>query len=601
VLDPEIDGSGSPKEVDFPPMNVALDGTQEQVRYRGMRRMVFFCMILVPLIPFLFVLGIGYYHFTGSLETSAMATMNRIVEDHRQMIETFLRERRNNLEFVLNSYGYEDLTDPRQFSHVFTQLQRYSNAFLDLGVFDQEGIHVIYEGPFLLAGRDYGKEEWFKHVLREGYYISDVFLGFRKIPHFVIAIKRQEGERSWVLRATIDTYVFNKLVEKVRIGKTGEAYLLNDQSIFQTARRSGGDLLAKDPDDIHESKSKHPQNVRTFVRKDSRGDEYLYATTWLEDKGWMLVVRQQTADAFKSLRSATYLIILIMVLGGIIITFLAYYLTGQIIQRMQQIDAEKQQLGRQLIRATRLAELGQMAAGFAHEINNPLQIMKSDHALIEAILEDLKKSGQLPESEDLRDMESTIDQMKQQIERCGRITHAILKFGRQSEPVLKDVELISFISEVTSMVAPKASVQGIRLKEEISDETPVLQGDPAQLQQVLLNLLNNAMDAVAERHCGGGGEILIQAGPGKDGWVTISVRDNGCGISSENLKKVFTPFFTTKPPGRGTGLGLSVCYGIIDGMGGSLEVESEPGVGTTFLLSLPTSVPRQPIEKGVHA
>ena len=560
--------------------------------------MIFICMVLVPLIPFLFVLGIGYYHFTGSLETSTLATMNRIVEDHRQMIDTFLKERRGNLEFILNSYSYDEITDPRQFNHIFTQLQHFSNAFLDLGVFDQEGIHVIYEGPFRLAGRNYGNEEWFKHVLREGCYISDVFLGFRKIPHFVIAIKREEGQRSWVIRATIDTYVFNTLVEKVRIGKTGEAYILNDQSVFQTGRRSGGELLAKDPDDVHEPKSKHPPGVRTFVQKDARGDEYLYATTWLQDKEWMLVVRQQTADAFKSLRSATYLIILIMILGGAIITILAYYLTGQIIQRMQKVDAEKQQLGRQLVRASRLAELGQMAAGFAHEINNPLQIMKSDHALIEAILSDLKKGGQLPDSEDLKDMETTIDQLKLQIERCGRITHAILKFGRQSEPVVKDVDLASFIPEVTSMVSQKASVQGIALKEEVSAETPILRADPAQLQQVLLNLLNNAMDAVAEKETCEGREILVKAGPAEEGRVTITVQDNGCGIDPENIKKVFTPFFTTKPPGRGTGLGLSVCYGIIDGMGGTMEVESKKAVGTTFSLSLPASVPERPAEKG---
>jgi two-component system NtrC family sensor kinase len=111
----------------------------------------------------------------------------------------------------------------------------------------------MYQGPYRLVGRDYGKEEWFGHVLREGYYISDVFLGLRRIPHFVIALKKEEPGKTWVMRATIDTYVFNELVEKVRIGKTGEAYILNRQGIFQTDRRSGGKLLDRDPDGIHES------------------------------------------------------------------------------------------------------------------------------------------------------------------------------------------------------------------------------------------------------------------------------------------------------------------------------------------------------------
>ena len=137
------------------------------------------------------------------------------------------------------------------------------------------------------------------------------------------------------------------------------------------------------------------------------------------------------------------------------------------------------------------------------------------------------------------------------------------------------------------MIARKASVQGISLKEEILERTPLLRIDPSQLQQVLLNLLNNAIDAITERHGCEGGSLSIQAGPDRDGWVKISVTDNGAGISPENLKKVFTPFFTTKPAGQGTGLGLSVSYGIIDGMGGTMEVASEKAQGTTFTIHLP--------------
>ena len=561
-------------------------GFPEKDQYTGMRRMIFFCMILVPVIPFIAVLGIGYYHFKTSLETSTLATVNRIVEDHRQMIDGFLRERRGDLEFILNTSSYGDLTDPEKFYTQFAQLQRYSNAFVDLGVFDQDGIHVMYQGPYRLVGIDYGKEEWFRHVLKEGYYISDIFLGFRRIPHFVIALKREESGKTWVIRATIDTFVFNELVEKVRIGKTGEAYILNSQGIFQTARRSGGNLLAKDPDDIHETKP-HP-GVRTSIRNDARGDECLFATTWLQEKEWMLVVRQETADAFKSLRSATFMILVIMILGGVTITVLAYALTRQIIRRMQRIDVEKQQLGQQLVRATRLAELGQMAAGFAHEINNPLQIMKSDRALMEMIFSDLKKKGMLPEP-DVKDLEETLAQLKLQIERCSKITQAILEFGRKSEPTQEDVDVGAFVSHLTSMISEKASVQGIHLKKEISEQTPLLRADPSQLQQVFLNLFNNAIDAITERHGCEGGELLVQAGPDTDGRVRISVKDNGAGISTENLKKIFAPFFTTKAPGKGTGLGLYVCYGIIESMGGTMEVESQRGAGTTFVVRLPGS------------
>ena len=215
--------------------------------------------------------------------------------------------------------------------------------------------------------------------------------------------------------------------------------------------------------------------------------------------------------------------------------------------------------------------------------------MKSDRALIEMIVSDLRKKGKAEEA-DLKDLEETLDQLKLQIERCSKITQAILEFGRKNEPAETDVDAAVFITQVTSMVSEKASVQGIRLKKEISEQTPLLRADPSQLQQVLLNLLNNAIDAITERHGCEGGELFVQAGPDTDGRVKISVRDNGAGISPDNLKKIFAPFFTTKPPGKGTGLGLYVCYGIIEGMGGTMEVESQRGVGTTFSVYLPASV-----------
>jgi two-component system NtrC family sensor kinase len=556
-------------------------------RYATLKRLILAIMILVPFVPFILVLGIGYYYFTTSLESTAIASMKRIVGDHRQMIESFLRERKADLEFVVHSFSFEQLADPQELYKVFTHLQEKSVAFVDLGIFNEEGIHVAYHGPYRLVGKDYSQEDWFKQVLRQGYYVSDIFLGYRRVPHFIIALAGAEEGKKWVIRATIDTYMFTDLVEKVRIGKTGEAYIVNRQGIFQTERRSGGNLMDSDPDGIVQPS---PDNeIRTFVKEDSKGEEYLYATAWLKDKEWMLVVRQEEADAFRALRSASYMILLVSLIGGALIVAVAFYVTGQIIRRMEVIDTEKDQLGQQLVRATRLAELGQMAAGFAHEINNPLQIMKSEQTLIDTIFSDMKERGDLKESEDLKELEDSIAQIKLQIDRCAKITQAILKFGRQSEPVIKDVDLVSFIPDVTSMISKKASVSGITLKEEIAENTPIIHVDPSQLQQVILNLYNNAIDAIVERHGSQGGELTIGAGPDEDGRVRVSVKDNGVGISPENLKKVFAPFFTTKPVGKGTGLGLSVCYGIVDSMGGVMEVESEKGVGTKFIIRLPAA------------
>jgi two-component system NtrC family sensor kinase len=501
------------------------------------------------------------------------------------MIESFLSERKYDLDFILHSYTFEDLSRSETLNTVFDHLQRGSKAFVDLGVFNEAGVHVAYHGPYSLRGKVYKDANWFKEVMQHDYYISDIFLGYRQVPHFVIAATKEEGGKKWVIRSTIDTVTFNNIVKSIRIGKTGEAYILNANGILQTEPRSGGKLMDKHPDRI-----KYPSvdtSIETFINKDLKGEKYLYTTTWLQNKKWLLVVRQERADAFRALTSAVYLIILITVIGVAVIAIVAFYLTNRIVGRMQKMDVEKDRLNQQLIGASRLAELGEMSAGFAHEINNPLQIIKNEQALIKMNLAELKASGQLKPSESLIELEDSLDQIKLQISRCAGITQAILKFGRQDEPEPQDIDLRSFIPEITGMVAQKAIVHGISIEQDIAENTYPIHADPTQLQQILLNLFNNAMDAILDQHGTSGGKLIIKAAPKENKTVEILVKDNGRGISPEDLSKIFSPFFTTKPVGKGTGLGLSVCYGIIDNMRGTMEADSEIGAGTTFTILLP--------------
>ncbi len=392
-----------------------------------------------------------------------------------------------------------------------------------------------------------------------------------------------------MIRATIDSFVFNDLVKKVRIGKTGEAYILNTDGVLQTDRRSGGNLMAKPSESLSIPESK--LDVQTFNQKNERGETFFYATTWLKNKDWLLVVRLEEVDAFSYLHTAFYLIIMTVIIGGMAVIILAVYLTNHILRHLTETDAEKEQLNQQLIRASRLAELGEMAAGFAHEINNPLQIIRTEQSLIEMIFSEMKDNGEFKPSESLAELQDSMDQIKLQIERCAGITQAILKFGRQSEPVFKHIDLRRFIPEIIRMIEKKASVQGIDIIRELEEETPPIHGYPGQLQQVALNLLNNAMDAIVEKHGSQGGKLHIITGlDAEKRFAVIMVRDNGAGISPDNLKKIFSPFFTTKPVGRGTGLGLSVCYGIINHMGGTMQVNSQEGMGTTFTIRLPMAI-----------
>ncbi len=559
----------------------------EKNPYSAVRRFVLINMIMVPFIPFLFVIGFDYYHFSNSIESSTIASMKRIVGDHRQMISSFLEERQNDLELIVNTVSFDELIMADRLESIFAQLQKTSSAFSDLGIFDENGLHVAYYGPYNLTGRLYREAPWFQETLKNGVYVSDVFLGFRKIPHFIIAVAGTQSGRTWIIRATIDSQRFNTLVRQVRIGKTGEAYLLNSQGVLQTDRRSGGELMEK-PSEAIPTPPKG-DDIHTEIHGEEGQDTFLYATAWLKNQQWLLVVRQEKADAFRALHAAWLPVALISLIGGACIVWAAFTLTGAIVRKMEKTDAEKALLSQQLVGASRLAELGEMAAGFAHEINNPLQVINTELSLIRVLEAEMIEAGHLQKGENYDQIADSLDQIKVQIERCAKITRAILKFGRQGDGQVETLDLDKLVPEIIAMVQKKAEVHGIRIERRLPEMPITIQSDPARLQQVLLNLFNNAMDAIIEKSGSTGGIIKVCVRGGADGMAAVDVSDSGAGIAPENMEKIFAPFFTTKPVGKGTGLGLSVCYGIIEQMGGKLMVSSKLGVGTEFTVELPTA------------
>ena len=552
--------------------------------YQKLKKRILAAMIVVPAVPFALLLIIGYRYFTSTLEENARFGMSRMAEDHGLAIETFLHERRTDLKLLANTYEFSQISDPKVLKQAFDHLTDKSPAFFDLGVFDQQGTQVAYQGPFELAGRDYAQAKWFLEVKKRGYYVSDVFLGYRRIPHFVIAVVKREQGLSWVIRATIDTGQFSSLVEKVRIGRTGEAYIVNQEGLLQTQRLSGPGLLELDPWSARYLEAS-PRGGRSATKPED-GTSFIWATASLNDGKWLLVVRQAQSDAFEALRSVTYLVLLVTLFGGVLIIGLGLSTTSHIIKRMETADEEKDRLGQQLVVAGRLAEVGEMSAGFAHEVNNPLQIISSEQKLARTTLEDMIEAGQVYPGENLTEVLDCIDQIKLQVDRCGKITRALLKFARQTEPAVELVDLAGFIPSAVSLVQNKARISDIGIEQDVPQENLSVKGDPGQLQQVLVNLINNAIDAVGSRKPAEGGLIRVAARRDSDR-IRISINDNGSGISPENMEKIFTPFFTTKPVGEGTGLGLPICFGIVDQMGGNLEVESLEGRGTTMTINLP--------------
>jgi two-component system NtrC family sensor kinase len=238
--------------------------------------------------------------------------------------------------------------------------------------------------------------------------------------------------------------------------------------------------------------------------------------------------------------------------------------------RVQERTQELQQVQDQLIRAGKMAALGELAAGVAHEINNPLTGVLTFSSLM------LKKVDE--NNPWKKDLENIV----QQTTRCRNIVRGLLDFARQRKPDKKEWDIHTLIDRTVTLVENQARFQNIKIVKEFKTDIGMLFVDGDQIQQVFMNIIINAADAMA----GDGGTLTIKTNM-KDGMAEVSFTDSGCGMPKEHLSKLFAPFFTTKETGKGTGLGLAISYGIIQSHNGEIDVESEVGKGSTFRIRLP--------------
>jgi two-component system NtrC family sensor kinase len=233
----------------------------------------------------------------------------------------------------------------------------------------------------------------------------------------------------------------------------------------------------------------------------------------------------------------------------------------------------------QLIQSEKLASVGQLAAGVAHEINNPLGTI--------LLFSDIMRKELPPEDPRRNDVKMIIDEAT----RCKIIVSDLLNFARQNEVLAQATDVNTLLKETIDELSIQPIFDGVAVITELDPELPSIQADPAQLREVFINLMTNAAEAMED-----GGSLTVSTEIGEDAMIKIAFQDTGCGIPEENLSKIFTPFFTTKPIGKGTGLGLAIVYGIIKMHRGQIYVESEVGVGTTLTVTLPVRLPVPPKE-----
>ena len=551
----------------------------ETQHYEKLRRNIVGILAVVALAPVLLLAAVNYAEFQASFTAETQAPFISMVGKGKNSFELFLAERSSTVSLIASAYSFEELSTPQTLRHIFQAMQSEFTGFTDVAVISEEGILVAYAGPGQqlqkeLMGKDYSQQEWFHKVQAQNRYVSEVIEGYRQYPHVLIAVQRHSPDgRSWVVRAAIDTTPFSRLIADMSLEPGSDAFLVNRSGVLQTDSVHYGKSLAQFPLAVP------PPSYEASITKavDEQGNAVLMAYSYLRNADYVLIATKPARNMLQSWLLLRTDILLIFLGGALCIYYVAAKSVDKLISRLRESDLKRDQAFSQMEHAQKLSSIGRMAAGVAHEINNPLAIINEKAGLMHDLLslgEDFPRKEQF-----LRQIQA----IHTAVARCRDITHRMLGFARRMEVKIESLDINEMLEETLLFFKKEAQHRNVHIVEELEPALPKIRGDRGQLQQVILNVLNNALAAVGEN-----GQVTISTMQKESNTIALCIKDNGCGMSEETKQHIFEPFYTTKG-NEGTGLGMSIIYGIIQRHHGEITVESELGKGTLLTICLPIS------------
>ncbi len=545
---------------------------KEPVVYKKLRKNILIVTLFFAIMPMLFVGVFIPLQFTDLYYIKTVREVENVAQSKGRTIDIFLEERLAQLRSLAGIFSYDELTTPAKLTEILRTLQANSQSYVDLGIIDLAGNHVAYTGAYDIKNANYKDEPWFTEVQRRGVFISDVFMGFRQFPHIIIAVMRREGDKSWILRATIDSEVFNSIVQSSKLSSGGDAFVVNRNNILQTNSRLAGAIMT-------ELAIEWPTRDSLSFQGMLHNQKMLFAKIPLAHASWSLIVAEDPREHLSLLLKARLVSFSIVGVGLLIICAAIWLITNFLVNRLEQSDKEKAAVNSNLLQSNKMAAIGKLAAGVAHEVNNPLMLIRQTAGWIKDLMED-----ENPETmKNYNDILTSATKIEQHVDRTKDITHRLLGFARRVDPRAESMLLNPIVDQSISFLQSEALYRNIKIEKAYSSAGLRVITDVGQLQQVLLNIIDNAIDAVPN-----GGKIMVRTG--RDGnQAYIKVQDNGAGIPLERLNHVFDPFFTTKEPGEGTGLGLSICYSIMENLGGNIQAQNMPEGGAEFTVRIPLS------------
>lgn len=539
-------------------------------------------MLGVAIVP-LFTLGIiVYYYLDAAYETIIMNTLQTSALDARNAVQLFLDERVTQLVTIAETHSLDQLKDHANLDNVLNRLKSSSRFFSAIEILDSQGNRIEYAGPVedTLERLNNANGDWCRAVLSSGVYISNVFADHRNSEHFFVAVAHPNGAR-WILRAMVEAQSLDAIVAKAQGGEKDYAFIVNKSNLLQTSTRSGNMRLR------HPSGHDFSSVTSTKVMKIHYGEEDSFvAVTHFQNLDWVLVVKADYMEQMGPLLNARYTQGLIMacgvllILGGTILTIRFVLRESERLspRRIGEIDAEA--------KPGKMIALGRMAAGIAHEINNPLAIVGG----MAGWMKDLLDEQDIRATKNFETYRECIAKIEGEVKRCKTVTHRLLSFGRGITKKPAAVDVNRLLAEVVSLLESEAYFRDITIRVYYGKGIPQITADPTKLQQVLFDVLDESIDTV-----GKAGSIIVDTSYTLDSdeiCIVISRMSSGSFPKSHDdaiegsVALEVLPTKVTKVD--------SSNQGVVTKLGGSITVTESAEGHTACTISLPASPSENP-------
>jgi two-component system NtrC family sensor kinase len=548
-----------------------------------LRTRLTFTFIVLSALP---LAAFGLYSYIKGVEMvrdKAVSHLESVVDKDVGMINRFVTERMGDLSLFASTL--EDNVSAASVRKRLISLQESYDVYEGMLLVDINGQTIVRVGKVKALSSPPPRDEWLQKTLSGGIFVGEyltrrdsgegVFILFA-----VPVIDRSRNIRS-VLVAYVSTKFLNNILKETHIGKTGEVYVLNKEGYFLTTTRIGGQTAGQRAVSEESKKYFHEVGRKEYI--DYRGVRVIRASQRIPGQDWIVIGEQDSDEAFQEI-NALRLSTIIFIAALIVLTSVVGHIVSSVVVRLLETAyRHRKELELQIIQKDKLASMGLLTAGIAHEINTPLA-----NALLYSQL--LKEDVQKIWPEHLQ----KIAYIEEEIRRGSNIVRSLLEFSRQSRLETNEVDVNDIVTRLLDIAESQCADRAIQIKRSLSRDLPMVRGDASVLYQVFMNIVANAVEAMES---GGILGIATRYIPALRK-VKVEFQDTGPGIPNEVIGKVFDPFFTTKKVGEGTGLGLAMSHGVVKKMGGNIRVmsicrderdESAGPTGTTFVIELPVA------------